>query len=81
MLISAVLFVVISYIMLRFTISAYEIGHTTLNIWWPMWPFYLLATLGSIVLMIRLIRQMKEYLAKTYTKNIKTPDGLNHACD
>ena len=70
----AALFVIVSWVLAQYTLVAYEVGHTTWNIYMPIWPVYLLVTLASIIMLIRLIVQMKDHLLHIL-KNSKEPRG------
>jgi len=53
------LFIFISFVLSVFTYQAYKVGHTTTNIFMPIWPGFFIATMGSILMIIRVGIQMK----------------------
>ena len=58
----AALFAIIALVLVNYTITAIEVDHTTLNIFLPIWPVYVLVTLSSIIIVIRVLVQTKDHL-------------------
>lgn len=73
----AVLFVIISWVLAKFALSAFEIGHTTWNIYLPIWPVYTLVTISSIIIVIRVLVQMTDHLMNI----LKNQKGQNREYD
>ena len=53
------LFALITYVLGLYTLKAYQVGHTTPNVCLLIWPFFLTATLGSFVMLVRVGLGMK----------------------
>jgi TRAP-type C4-dicarboxylate transport system permease small subunit len=62
MLAVVTLFVLISWVLVDYTVEAYRVKHTTWNIYMPLWPAYIIVTLASIITLLRLVVQMKNLL-------------------
>ena len=53
------LFALIMYVLLLYTVKAYQLGHTTPNVSLVIWPFFAMATLGSFIMVVRIGLEMK----------------------
>ena len=68
-IISIALFLFLGLLLGRYTIIAYQVGHKTMNIFVPRWPSYLFASLGSFIMVGRLVLQAKDQLLQILKKS------------
>jgi TRAP-type C4-dicarboxylate transport system permease small subunit len=64
------LFIFIFYVLGQYDLHAYQSRYSTQTIYLPVWPIYLIATLGALLMVFRLGIQLR-YLLYNITRNPK----------
>lgn len=62
------LFISIAWVLAKYAIVAYKVGHTTWNIYLPIWPVYALASVSTTIIVVRVFVQTKDNLLRMVSK-------------